>query len=786
MPASKQKKDRDARPEPGQTTSPRKARTDAWIVVALVVATLVAFAPAYRAGFIGLDDPDYVILNPWVNSGLSAKNFGWACTTFYQSNWHPLTWLALQLDATLWRTANGELNPLGFHLANIFLHAANCVLAFLALRALTGDRWRSAVVAALFALHPLRVESVAWVSERKDVLSLFFGLAALLAYARYARSNSRRAYTAAVALLALSLLSKPMFVTLPCLFLVLDWWPLGRAQSTADWRRLVVEKLPLFALCLASSIVTFVVQQQGGSVRGLQSLSTASRMANAVVAYVSYLGMTAWPINLAPYYLYREQGWGLSRVALSTFLIALLTVLAIRQRRSQPYLLSGWLWYVGTLVPVIGLIQVGDQAYADRYTYFPSLGLLVAVVWLVADLGFARQPNLSIAAVAVAAAFLGILTWRQTSFWCDDLILWPHTLEVTGPNMIAYNNIGVTLEKRNGNVDEAWPYYVKAVKSRPGYGRSHFNLARALRSKGQTNDAVEHYRQAIHADPRLVDAYNDLAGILAKDGKHEGAERLFRAALKLDPDSSLVRGNLAWLLDIRGKSEEALTEYRKTLRANPNDVNVNIRLGILLGKRGEIEPALQHLRRAVALKPDSASAQLNCGIAIDKLGYTKEAIPYFQRAVRLDANDMKSRLRLATALAHLGDTAGAAAQYAEAARIDPEWQTFMLRQAWFQATAADRVDRDAQESVWAAECVYFAAQPPSAACLDTLAAAYAEAGRFTDAVATAEKALAAADKPDLRASIGGRLALYREHKPFRDTRPKSEPTKPSSPTADTQ
>jgi tetratricopeptide (TPR) repeat protein len=770
MPPAKQNKG----PDPGagqvQAAAKRPPRTDVWIALVLALVTLVAFGPAFRAEFIGLDDRAYVLLNPCVIRGLTFSDVSWACTTFYQSNWHPLTWLSLQLDATLWKSDNGELNPLGFHLTNVFLHAANAVLAFLALRTLTGDRWRSAAAAALFALHPLRVESVAWVTERKDVLSLFFGLGALLAYARYVRSHSPRTYAVAVALLALSLLSKPMMITLPCLLLVLDWWPLGRAKSTADWRRLAVEKAPLFALCLASSIVTFYAQQSGGSVQGLQRLPIGARLANAVVAYATYLGMTAWPIALAPFYPYRPTGWPLLRLVSSGVVVGALTALALWQRRKRPYLLTGWLWYIGTLVPVIGLIQVGDQAFADRYTYFPSLGLCVAVVWLAAEIATARRVAWSPALAAGLVVVLGVLTWRQATFWHDDLRLWPHTIDVTGPNMVAYNNYGATLEKKDGNPNRAMAYFQKAVDIHPGYGTAQFNLARALRTKGRVSEAAEHFQLAIDADPRLVDAYNDLAAIRINEGAHEQAERLFREALQIDPYSLLVRGNLAWLLDMGGRYEEALTEYVKILRANPDDVAVNVRLGSLLGKQGQLELAVQHLRHAVALKPDSTGAQLNCGVALDKLGRTKEALSYFRHAVDLDAKDMRSRLRLATALARLGDTSTAALNYTEASRVDPEWPRLMLQQAWLRATCADPRERDGAEAIWAAECVYYAYQPPSPGCLDTLAAAYAEAGRFGEATAKAEKAKAAAEatqKPELAAAIAGRLALYRDGRPFR-------------------
>jgi tetratricopeptide (TPR) repeat protein len=741
----------------------RPTRVDLGIALLLAAGTLAAFGPAFTADFIGVDDPAYVQRNRHVATGFTAENVSWAWATFYQANWHPLTWLSLQLDASLPRARLGQLDPHVFHRTSVLLHAASAAILFFALRALTGCRWRSAVVAGLFALHPLRVESVAWVSERKDVLSLFFGLLALWAYAGYARKRTAGRYLAVAALLALSLLSKPTLVTLPCLLLVLDWWPLQRGQMPADWRRLAAEKLPLLAISVASCVVTFVAQQRGGSVSDLETLSSGSRVANALVAYASYLAMTVWPLNLAPMYSYVDGGWPVWRVALATLVVAGLTALAVWQRRRRPYLLAGWLWYVGTLVPMIGLVQVGNQAYADRYSYFPSIGLALALVWTVAE---AMPTARARAALAVAAGLLlAGLTWRQAGFWADDFALWPHTIDVIGPNAFAYSNLGVACEVRDKSFHEAIKHYRDAVKADSKYGIGQCNLARALRAQGKAAEAVEHFRKA----PRVATAHNDLGLVLNEQGAVAEAEAEFREALRIDPESVAARRNLASLLDNLGRGEEAGEHYAEAVRLAPDSGPAREEFGIHLYKLGAFGQAVEQLGRAAELQPGSAAAECNLGISLQRLNRDPEALACFRRAVEIDQKGVHGRLRLASALARAGDSAGANEQYRQAWRLNNRWPEDLSREAWKRSTAPDPGDRDGEIAVWSAESACNAIRPPPAPYLDVLAAAYAEAGRFSEATAAAEKAIAAAEaahKPELATAIAARLALYREGRPF--------------------
>jgi protein O-mannosyl-transferase len=742
-----------------------------WVVAScLAAATLITFAPAFRADFVGLDDPLYVQYNRHVTGGLTIENIKWAWTTYYQSNWHPLTWLSLQIDATLYNAGYGELSPAGFHATNIFLHAANAVLLYFALRALTGCRWRSCAASALFTLHPLRVESVAWVSERKDVLSIFFGLGALWAYAAFVRDRRPWRYVLIAGALTLSLLSKPMLVTFPFLLLVLDWWPLERVKSARDWRMLLIEKMPLIALCLASSIVAYHAQQAGGSMRALESLPISRRLANAIVAYATYLALTVWPAGLAPYYPYQENGWPVWRVTISLLLMLALTVLAVQQRRRRPFLTAGWLWYVGTLVPVLGLVQVGNQAFADRYTYFPSIGLFLAVAWIASDLIPSLTPAGGYAMTAAAAIVLGALSFRQTSFWRNDFTLWPRTLKITGDNAVIYNAYGAALEHKRGKIDEAMANYKKAVETQPYYSTAHYNIGHLLQRKGRSEAAMEHFKKAIDADQHAVGAYIGLGEELMKNGNDAKAKEFFSRALEIEPDSASARADLGLLFQKSGRLDDALEQYLLASRYNPANAEIQFQLGVVLAQTGRLDQAINCLRQSASLLPGSADVQLKCGIALDKLGRKEEAIPYLRRAVELNGNDMRARLRFATALARLGDKSVAREQYEQATRIDPDWRAAMLEQAWLRAASPIPGERNAEDAVWAAESVCYSVQNMTPVELDVLAAALAEAGRFPEAAKAAEKALAAAESDgqrDLARAIAGRLALYRDGRPFR-------------------
>jgi tetratricopeptide (TPR) repeat protein len=536
---------------------------------------------------------------------------------------------------------------------------------------------------------------------------------------------------------------------------------------------LVTEKLPLFALAAASCFVTLAAQDRGGAVTSLEHLSFAERLRTAVVAYGTYLGMAVWPTGLAPYYPTPLEGWPAVRVAVAALAVAGLTALAVWQRRRRPYLLAGWLWYVGTLVPVIGLVQVGGQAYADRYTYLPMIGPAVAVVWAGAELAAdarRRVPLLTVTGAAVA--LLAALTWRQAGYWHDDLTLWPHTVSVTAPNASAHTSFGLALEKQPCRLSEAIDHYAEAVRIVPTYTTARVLLGLALEKQGRTEDAIRHYREALRTDPRMAEAHHNLGVALAKTGNASEAVEHYRAALRLDHEMAASHRNLANLLESRGEVREAIAHYREAARIDPDDGVAHGRLGLALARQGDLNDAAGHLERAAELLPGSAAVWFTLGTTRESLGRAGEAAECFRRAVALEPKNLRNRLRLAAALARQGDDAAAEAEYRAASRLNPRWPEQLCRDAWQLATGPDPHGRDGRLAVEMAESACRAVKPPPAAFLDALAAAYAEAGRFPDAAAAADRALAtvdAAQEPDLARAIAGRLALYRERRPFHES-----------------
>jgi tetratricopeptide (TPR) repeat protein len=628
----------------GSATSRRAplSRPDGLVALAVAAAAFAAFAPALRCGFVGFDDPYYVLNNPYVREGLSAEGTVWAFTTFYNANWHPLTWLSLQLDAALW-----SVDARGFHLTNVLLHAANAVFLFLALRSLTGCFWRSVAVALLFAVHPLRAESVAWVSERKDVLSACFGLLALLAYAGYARAPSAGRYLPVAVLLALSLLAKPMLVTLPCLLLVLDGWPLRRARTLGDWGKLVSEKLPLFALVAASCVVTVRAQAGSAAVVDTGRFPVGERLENAAVGYAFYLAKTAWPVDLAVFYPHPGAARPARVAAGAALLLAALTAGAVALRRRAPYLLAGWLWYLGTLVPVIGLVQVGLQAYADRYTYLPQVGLLLAACWGVADLTRAR-PRAALAGAGAAAVLLAALTWNQLAVWHDSVSLWEHDLRVAGPSFTALVDLGEALE-----------------------------------AEGRVDRAEECFREALRLDPGSALALVDLAGLLSGQGKQDGAQKLLEEARQLAPDFGRVRSELGVVLYRRGKLEEAAREIAEAVRLAPGLSEAHCNLGLVEAARHNDARAADCFRQALRLRPDSPAALSGLGRVLIRQGKAGEGLACLRAAVRLNPKFVDGHINLGKALAEQGDLEGAARHFAEATRLDPGQAA-----AWYNLGAA--------------------------------------------------------------------------------------------------
>jgi len=523
---------------------------------ALVVLVVAVYAPVRGFAFVSFDDPQYVAANPVVARGLTWDGVGWAFTTWTQSNWHPLTWLSHMLDVQLFGLDAGA-----HHVVNVVLHAANTLLLFGVLGRMTGAWVRSAFVAALFAVHPTHVESVAWIAERKDVLSTLFLLLALSSYVAYVRTPSRSRYALVVACFVAGLLAKPMLVTLPFLLLVLDFWPLRRATP---WRALVVEKLPLFALSAASCVVTFLAQRAGGAVMSTERLSVGGRVANALVSYVAYVGKTLWPTDLAVLYPIDAASLTVVRALLAAALLAVVTVVAVREATRRPWLLVGWLWFLGLLVPVIGLVQVGNQSMADRYTYVPSIGLFIAIARTAGELAASRPPLRTVLAAAGAAAVVAcaVAARRQVETWRDSFTLWDHAVAATDRNLLAQLNRG-TLLLGAGRIDEAQAQFEECLRDHPRCVIAMNNLGHVAMQRGRVADAERLFAEATRLDPDYVEARVNLGRALRRDGRLEEAVVAFREALSRSPRHAKARAELVATLEELGRSDEAAAEANR-------------------------------------------------------------------------------------------------------------------------------------------------------------------------------------------------------------------------------
>jgi tetratricopeptide (TPR) repeat protein len=659
------------------------------VALALAAATFAAFAPALGCGFIPLDDPQYVSQNPCVLGGPGAGATRWAFTTFHLCNWHPLTWLSLQLDAALWGA-----DPRGFHLTNVLLHAANAALLFGALRALTGAFWRSAAVALLFGVHPLRVESVAWVSERKDVLSIFFGLAALRVYARYARAPSAPRYLAVFLALALSLMAKATLVTLPCLLLVLDWWPLGRARSGRDWSHLVAEKVPLLALAAAACVVTYLAQQEGGATRSREAFPAAVRVGNAAVACVTYLAKSAWPSGLAFFYPHPKGSLPAWRVAGASLLLAAVMASTAALRRRAPYLLAGWLWYLGTLVPVLGLVQVGEQAMADRYTYFPQVGVLVALSWGVADLAAGRGTLATLAAAAAALA-LATLTFGRLQLWRDPRALLEASLEVTGPNEVILSCLGRAYEDGRDDASAA-RCFREALATNPESALVLCNIGGLLARAGDLDEAARHLEKARDLAPGYAPVRVFLGGVYGRQDQPAAAAREYEEYCRLVPDSPHGYIELGKVYARQGDYERAARQFERACRLDPSSVEALLSLGRAEEERGNWASAAECYGGAARLCPGRPEALAGLGVALSRLGRRDEGLTQLRAAVARDPAFVHARVLLGQALANRGDFAGAAAHLEEAVRLDPS-----RRGAWHDLGLVRRLQGRTAE---AAEC----------------------------------------------------------------------------------
>jgi protein O-mannosyl-transferase len=573
------------------------------LAIALVAGTLLVYAPVRHYDFVEVDDPLYVSENPHVAGGLTTDNVLWAFTSLHAAYWIPLTWLSYMVDVEVFGPAEAG----GHHATNLVLHLANTLILFLLLNLMTGAAIRSAFVAALFAVHPLHVESVAWITERKDVLSTLFWFLGLCAYARYAARPGWRRYLPIVACVVLGLLAKPMLVTFPFVLLLMDVWPLRRAQASGSagwkaWVPLIVEKVPLLVLAVAASVIVYVAQKEFGAASTLQALPLGLRLENAVVSYAAYLWMMAWPARLTVMYPLPAAIPG-AAVAGAAILLLGVSALVTWGARRWPYLPVGWFWYVGTMVPVIGIVQVGLQARADRFTYVPLVGIFMMIVWALADaVAASRRRRVALVVFGlVVVAGSGVQARRQLSYWQDSVTLWTHAVE---------NTLGVTTFE------------------------AHRSLGRILARQKRLGEALGHFEAALSTDPSSVETRYDLAGVLIEAGRPAEAITHLREVTRARPQMVEAHTALGSLLANEGDVDAAIREYEYALRLKPNLGDVHNNLGTLLAKQGRVAEALPHYEEAARLGPDVETAQVNLGLALATLGRPQDARAVFIRVLQ--------------------------------------------------------------------------------------------------------------------------------------------------------
>jgi tetratricopeptide (TPR) repeat protein len=701
-----------------------------WVCILLAAMTWLVFGQTLEHEFVNYDDELYVADNPAVPGGLSLKGIVWAFTHNVNVNWTPLTVISHMLDCQFYGLYAG-----GHHLTNLLLHAATTILLFLVLRQMTAALWPSAFVAAVFAVHPLHVESVAWIAERRDVFSGLFFMLTLGAYAGYARHRwSLGRYLMVVLMLALALMSKPMVVTLPFVLLLLDYWPLKRFPQPGDrlipWR-LIVEKVPLLALSGAACVATLFAQKEA-----IQSVPLSLRIGNALVSYVAYLGQMIYPVGLAVFYPYPGNGLALWKMIAAFVLLLVISAGAVAIRRKQPWFLFGWLWYLGMLVPAIGLIQSGLRARADRYTYLPQIGLYVLLTWAAVELcaGWRHRRVMLGGCITIILVALIFCARVQTSYWQNSESLWTHTLACTSDNAVAHNNFGVTLLQK-GKVNEAFTHYQKALQINPGYVEAHINFGNALLQKGNVDEAITHYQKALQINPGCADAHINLGNVLLK----------------------------------KGSVDEAIAHYQKALEIKPDYAEVHLNLGSALIKKGSMDEAIDHYQKALEIKPDYAEAHLNLGSALLKKGSVDEAIVHYQKALQIKPDYAKAHIDLGNALLKKGSVEKAITHYQKALQIKPENTEAQNNLAWVLATALQASLRNGRQAVELAQQANQLAGGENPIILRTLAAAYAEAGRFSDAQRSAQKTMAlarAAGQSNLVEQLNGELKLYTAGLPF--------------------
>jgi tetratricopeptide (TPR) repeat protein len=656
------------------------------ICLVLTLVTTAVFYQVCTYDFINLDDPIYVYQNPNIRGGITLKAVEWAFNSGQAYFWHPLTWLSHILDWQLF-----GLNAGGHHLTNLIFHIANTLLLFIVLKQMTKALWPSAFVAALFALHPLHVESVAWIYERKDVLSTFFWMLTMWAYVRFVGHPKITNYLLIVVFLALGLMAKPMLVTLPFVLLLLDYWPLNRFSpkdgKTGSKRSLVyllIEKVPLFAMVLVSCIVTFVNQKKIGAMSPTENLSLLFRLANASISYMQYIIKMIWPARLAVFYPHPLKNVSILYAVISAVLLLAVTILILRFARNHRYLVTGWFWYLGTLLPVIGLVQIGTQAMADRYSYITLTGLFIIIAWGLPEL-LGKWPHRKIVLWTSSLMVLSVLTvcaHLQLQYWKNSITVFQHALNVTKNNYVAHFSMTPMLLEQ-GRIDEAIWHNRQAIQIKPDYSYALNSLGAAYSCIGRLDEAINYYKRAIEINPHLEDAHLNLATTLVKKG--EFAEAVlhykialatkdiprfhskfgyallnlgrfpeavieYRKALSAAPDDPNILNGLGYALANTGNFDEAISLYNKALQITPDLVNIRLNLGFALSSSGRLEQAVQEYEKILLVQPQNTVAHNDIGVALCRQGKFDQAISHFNRAVQIDSNYTAARDNLNIAL----------------------------------------------------------------------------------------------------------------------------------------
>jgi protein O-mannosyl-transferase len=647
-PTSRRKSETVSHRDFSSSEKPASWKGIALALLAIILLNLYIYAPSLNFDFLHFDDQIYVTENAGIARGFSWAGFMWAFNVGYAANWHPLTWLSHMLDVQLYGMAGAY-----HHITNVLLHILNSLLLFWLL-CRTTRAWRpSVMVALLFAVHPLHVESVAWIAERKDVLSTLFWMLTFHAYVSYVRRPLRRRYLAVLGLFCLGLMAKPMLVTLPLVLLLFDIWPLGRVSLESGqrrvWLKLLVEKIPLFALSAVSSVFTVLAQSRGGAVQNFEMLSLSQRAANAVVSYFMYIAQMLWPVNLIAYYHYEPPAVWI--VAVGIVVLGAVSGLALRIAKRHPFLLVGWIWYLCTLLPVIGLVQVGAQSRADRYTYVPLIGLFIIAGWGIPKLLAARRDleiGLGVTAAIVICALTAVAR-NQVRYWENDLILWEHAVRVEPDNSFARINYGTALDVR-GESAAAVDQYKEALRIKPNSAESHNGLATALSKIGLWSEAAYHYQEALQIRPDFTDAHVNLGTLWGSMGRTEEAITEFLAALKLEPQKAEIHFNLGFALARQGKMDEAATQYREALDINPLYAEALTELGNISLLRGDMGSAMSYYSKSLEINPELANTHINLGLVLMYQKRSTEAISHFNEALRINPNSMEARRNLELAL----------------------------------------------------------------------------------------------------------------------------------------